>query len=140
MRFDKEVAVEIRQELLEKARRECKGYLAYLKGTNTQKVIDNALEIVVKQELLNIIEHEQDLTERTLEIISRFYTPLDFIYSEWLSHDSSTGRDDLTYSIKEIARTNTAYKTPIDDIDLDAYESEKAEHLENEEDDEDMEM
>jgi len=132
--------VEIRQELLAKARREYNGYLAYLKGTNTQKVIDNALEIVVKQELLNIIEHEQDLTERTLEIINRFYTPLDFIYSEWLSHDSSVARDDLTYSVKEIARTNTAYKTPKDDIDLDAYEREKVEYFGNEEDDDDMEI
>lgn len=132
--------MEIRQELLDKARREYNGYLAYLKGTNTQKVIDNALEIVVKQELLNIIEHEQDLTERTIEIINRFYTPLDFIYSEWLSRDSSMGRDDLTYSIKEIARTNTAYNTPKDDIDLDAYEREKTAYFGNEEDDDDMEM
>jgi len=131
--------VDIRQELLAKAWREYNGYLAYLKGTNTQKVIDNALEIVVKQELLNIIEHEQDLTERTLEIINRFYTPLDFIYSEWLSNDSSMGRDDLTYSIKEIARTNTAYKTPKDDTDLEAYEREKAAYFGNEKDDDDME-
>lgn len=132
--------MDIRQELLAKAKREYNGYLAYLKGTNTQKVIDNALEIVVKQELLNIIEYEQDLTDRTLEIINRFYTPLDFIYSEWLSHDSSMGRDDLTYSIKEIARSNTSYKTPKDDIDLDAYEREKTEYFGNEENDDDMEM
>lgn len=132
--------MDIRQELLVKAQREIDGYIAYLKGTNVDKAINNALEIVVKQELLNIIEHEQDLSEKVLEIINRFYTPLDFIYSEWLSQDSSMGRDDLSYSIKEIARTNTSYKTPKDDIDLDAYEREKAEYFGDEEDDDDMEM
>lgn len=132
--------MDIRKELLAKAQREFDGYLAYLMGTNTQKAIDNALEIVVKQELLNIIEHENELTDEMLEIINRFCTPLDFIYSEWLSHDSSMGRDDLIYSIKEIARTNTSYKTPKDDIDLDAYEREKEEYFGNEEDDDDMEM
>lgn len=132
--------MEIRKELLAKAQREFDGYITYLKGTTVDKAIDNALEILVKQELLNIIEHEQDLTEKVLEIVNRFYTPLDFIYSEWLSQDSSMSRDDLTYSMKEIARTNTSYQTPQDDIDLDAYEREKTEYFGNGEDDDDMEM
>lgn len=49
-------------------------------------------------------------------------------------------RDDLTYSFKEIARTNTVYKTPDDGIDLDDYKKEKEEYFGSNEDDDDMEM
>lgn len=77
---------ELKEKLISKLDKEYKSFVNDLKSQGVEKVIDNAYELVVKQEICDYMQFS-NLEENEVKAILKHDAFLDDIYDEWLGAD-----------------------------------------------------
>lgn len=76
------------RQLYERASNEYAEFLENLKGKTPQQIIDVAYEVVMKADILSLLEYH-DLDKKQINILLTMQNPLDCIYTEWQHSDYS---------------------------------------------------
>ena len=90
---------ELKEKLISKLDKEYKSFVNDLKSQGVEKVIDNAYELVVKQEICDYMQFS-NLEENEVKAILKHDAFLDDIYDEWLGADFNL-YESLEYVISE---------------------------------------
>lgn len=92
--------MEENDKLLQKLERELKKYKAYIKEQGVDFAIDKAYELTVKQEIIDCIAYDSDLSKEQIKALLKFDNVLDEFYDEWLNTDGNL-REHLNYSVNK---------------------------------------
>lgn len=74
--------------LYKKVSKEFSDFISNMKKLPPDKIIEQAYEKVIKQDLL-IVLCERELLQECVYLLNRQQYPLDFLYNEWLNNDLS---------------------------------------------------
>lgn len=97
-------------ELLKKLEQELKDYKAYIKEQGVDYAIDKAYELTVKQEIIDCIAYDSDLSNEQRKALLKTNNVLDDCYDEWLKTDGNL-REHLNYSVdKSVENITDDYK------------------------------
>lgn len=96
-------------KLQEKLEQELKDYKKEVKEMGVDVAIDKAYELTVKQEIVDGLLYDNNLSKKQINAILSCKKPLQTIYEDWLTQDGNL-RADLNYSIdKSINSLTNAY-------------------------------
>lgn len=90
----------MRDKLYEKLENEIRKFKLYLKEKGVDYAIENAYELVVRQEILDCIEYDISLSNTQIRALLSKDNILDGLYDDWLSYDGNM-RGNINYSVKE---------------------------------------
>ena len=97
-------------ELLKKLELELKDYKSYVKEQGVDYAIEKAYELTVKQEIIDCIAYDSDLSNEQRKALLKFDNVLDDCYDEWLKTDGNL-REHLNYSVdKSVEHITNDYK------------------------------
>lgn len=92
--------MEENDKLLQKLERELNKYKAYIKEQGVDFAIDKAYELTVKQEIIDCIAYDSDLSKEQIKALLKFDNVLENCYDEWLNADGNL-REHLNYSVNK---------------------------------------
>ena len=86
------------EKLLDKLRTEYRIYKKEVKEKGVEYAIDSAYEITVKQEIIDCIECDCDLSKTEIKALLSKENVLDELYQDWISFDGNM-REHIGYSV-----------------------------------------
>lgn len=103
-------------KLQEKLERELKEFKQEVKEKGVDFAIDKAYEITVKQEIIDGLLYDTNLSKKEINAVLSCKYPLQKMYEDWLSQDGNL-RGDLNFSIdKSVNSLTNAYIKRVKDI------------------------
>ena len=104
--------------LIEKLEQELKDYKEYVKEMGIDFAIDKAYELTVKQEIIDCISFDKELSKEERKALLKSDNILEQCYDDWLSFDGNL-RETLNYSVEKSVNIIT------DDFKKDKIKSKK---------------
>lgn len=96
-------------KLQEKLEQELKDFKQEVKGKGVDFAVDSAYEIAVKQEIIDGLLYDNNLSKKEINAILSCKKPLQKIYDDWLTQDGNL-RESLNFSIdKSVNSLTSAY-------------------------------
>lgn len=86
--------------LFQKLERELKDFKNNVKEKGVDFAIDKAYELTVKQEIIDSIQYDTELSKKEIKALLSKDNILDEFYSDWLSFDGNM-RENLNYSVEK---------------------------------------
>lgn len=99
---------DLRSRLYEKVYNEQQEFIADLKKSTPEKIIEQAYELVIREDILMTFEDDYLSSEQIKELL-KLNTPLALCYDEWLHNDCSHMemlRDSITDFSSELVKEN----------------------------------
>ena len=97
-------------KLLKKLEQELKEYKSYVKERGVDYAIDKAYELTVKQEIIDCIAYDSNLSKEQKKALLKCDNVLNDCYDEWLKTDGNL-REHLNYSVdKSVENITDDYK------------------------------
>ena len=87
-------------KLYKKLEDELKEFKAEMKEKGVDYAIDRAYELTTKQEIIDSIEFDHDLSKTQIKALLSRENILDELYDDWLSFDGNM-RENINYSVDE---------------------------------------
>ena len=87
-------------KLYQKLENELKDFKTKMKENGVDYAIDRAYELTTKQEILDSIEFDHDLSKTQIKALLSRENILDELYDDWLSFDGNM-RENINYSVDE---------------------------------------
>lgn len=84
--------------LFEKLKQELNDYKSYVKERGVDFAIDKAYELTVRQEVIDCLMYDNELSKEQIKALLKFDNVLDDCYAEWLKTDGNL-REHLNYSV-----------------------------------------
>lgn len=84
---------QLRTSMVEKARDEYEQFLAEMKQLSPEQVIEKAYEIVMKEEILLILEYSRFIDNTMIAVLATLDKPLAHLYTEWLMQENMIEED-----------------------------------------------
>lgn len=84
--------------LFEKLKQELNDYKSYVKERGVDYAIDKAYELTVRQEVIDCLMYDNELSREQIKALLKFDNVLDDCYDEWLKTDGNL-REHLNYSV-----------------------------------------
>ena len=84
--------------LFEKLKQELNDYKSYVKERGVDFAIDKAYELTVRQEVIDYLMYDNELSKEQIKALLKFDNVLDDCYDEWLKTDGNL-REHLNYSV-----------------------------------------
>jgi len=91
----------LKEELLQKLENEYSEYKEQFMSLTPKEAVDNAYELVVKQEILDSFNYDMSYDKEELQVLLKQDNLLSQAYDEWLSADGNL-RVALEYSIDNV--------------------------------------
>ena len=88
------------EKLYQKLENELKDFKTKMKENGVDYAIDRAYELTTKQEILDSIEFDHDLSKTQIKALLSRENILDELYDDWLSFDGNM-RENINYSVDE---------------------------------------
>ena len=85
-------------KLIEKLEQELKEYKSFVKEKGVDFAIDKAYELTVKQEVIDWIAYDNELSKEQIKALLKCDNVLEDCYDEWLKTDGNL-REHLNYSV-----------------------------------------
>ena len=85
-------------KLYQKLENELKDFKTKMKETGVDYAIDRAYELTTKQEIIDSIEFDHDLSKTQIKALLSRENILDELYDDWLSFDGNM-RENINYSV-----------------------------------------
>lgn len=99
-----------KDKLLEKLEQELKDYKTYVREQGVDFAIDKAYELTVKQEVIDCLMYDNELSKEQIKALLKFDNVLDDCYDEWLKTDGNL-REHLNFSVdKSVNHITDDYK------------------------------
>lgn len=96
-------------KLQEKLEQELKDFKQAVKEKGVDFAVDSAYEIAVKQEIIDGLLYDNNLSKKEINAILSCKKPLQKIYDDWLTQDGNL-RESLNFSIdKSVNSLTSAY-------------------------------
>ena len=97
-------------KLLRKLEQELNHYKEYVKEKGVDFAIDKAYELTVKQEVIDCIAYDNELSKEQIKALLKCDNVLEDCYDEWLKTDGNL-REHLNYSVdKSVENITDDYK------------------------------
>ncbi len=93
-----------KDKLLEKLEQELKDYKSYVREQGVDFAIDKAYELTVKQEIIDVLIYDSELSDMQIKALLRSNKVLDECYDDWLHCDGNL-KDTLSFSVDESINT-----------------------------------
>ena len=107
--YEKMKVVDLDLALETKLEREFKAFKKDLKKLPKNKIIDKAYELTVKQEIIDGLLYDNNLSKKEINAILSCKKPLQKMYDDWLTQDGNL-RESLNFSIdKSVNSLTSAY-------------------------------
>lgn len=87
-------------KLYQKLENELKDFKTKMKENGVDYAIDRAYELTTKQEIIDSIEFDHDLSKTQIKALLSRENILDELYDDWLSFDGNM-RENINYSVDE---------------------------------------
>lgn len=87
-------------KLYQKLENELKDFKTKMKENGVDYAIDRAYELTTKQEIIDSIELDHDLSKTQIKALLSRENILDELYDDWLSFDGNM-RENINYSVDE---------------------------------------
>ena len=87
-------------KLYQKLKNELKDFKTKMKENGVDYAIDRAYELTTKQEIIDSIEFDHDLSKTQIKALLSRENILDELYDDWLSFDGNM-RENINYSVDE---------------------------------------
>ena len=87
-------------KLYQKLENELKDFKTKMKENGVDYAIDRAYELTTKQEIIDSIEFDHDLSKKQIKALLSRENILDELYDDWLSFDGNM-RENINYSVDE---------------------------------------
>ncbi len=87
-------------KLYQKLENELKDFKTKMKKNGVDYAIDRAYELTTKQEIIDSIEFDHDLSKTQIKALLSRENILDELYDDWLSFDGNM-RENINYSVDE---------------------------------------
>ena len=91
-------------KLLQKLEEELKEFKSYIKEQGVDFAIDKAYELTIKQEIIDVLIYDSELSDKQIKALLRSDKVLDECYDDWLHCDGNL-KDTLLYSVDESINT-----------------------------------
>lgn len=88
------------EKLYQKLENELKDFKIKMKENGVDYAIDRAYELTTKQEIIDSIEFDHDLSKTQIKALLSRENILDELYDDWLSFDGNM-RENINYSVDE---------------------------------------
>ena len=88
------------EKLYQKLENELKDLKIKMKENGVDYAIDRAYELTTKQEIIDSIEFDHDLSKTQIKALLSRENILDELYDDWLSFDGNM-RENINYSVDE---------------------------------------
>ena len=88
------------EKLYQKLENELKDFKTKMKENGVDYAIDRAYELTTKQEIIDSIEFDHDLSKTQIKALLSRENILDELYDDWLSFDGNM-RENINYSVNE---------------------------------------
>lgn len=85
-------------KLYQKLENELKDFKTKMKENGVDYAIDRAYELTIKQEIIDSIEFDHDLSKTQIKALLSRENILDELYDDWLSFDGNM-RENINYSV-----------------------------------------
>lgn len=89
---------EFKEKLIKKLEIELKNYKEDLKTKTPDKIIESAYELTAKQEFIDSIQYDNELSKTTIKALLSRENLLGELYDDWLSFDGNM-RGDIEFSL-----------------------------------------
>lgn len=99
-----EINEKIKKKLISKLEQELKDYKQYLMGLPPEQIIDNAYDLVCKQEIIDCILLDGNYSNFELKTLLKRENLLDELYNDWLHADGNL-RETLEYCVEDSIET-----------------------------------
>ena len=86
------------EKLYQKLENELKDFKIKMKENGVDYAIDRAYELTTKQEIIDSIEFDHDLSKTQIKALLSRENILDELYDDWLSFDGNM-RENINYSV-----------------------------------------
>ena len=86
------------EKLYQKLENELKDFKTKMKENGVDYAIDRAYELTTKQEIIDSIEFDHDLSKTQIKALLSRENILDELYDDWLSFDGNM-RENINYSV-----------------------------------------
>lgn len=86
------------EKLYQKLENELKDFKIKMKENGVDYAIDRAYELTIKQEIIDSIEFDHDLSKTQIKALLSRENILDELYDDWLSFDGNM-RENINYSV-----------------------------------------
>lgn len=97
-------------KLYEKLENELKDFKAQIKENGVDYAIDRAYELTTKQEIIDSIQFDHELSKTEIKALLSRENVLDELYDDWLSFDGNM-REHINYSVdKSLNLITNEYK------------------------------
>ena len=90
----------MKDKLYKKLENELKDFKIKMKENGVDYAIDRAYELTTKQEIIDSIEFDHDLSKTQIKALLSRENILDELYDDWLSFDGNM-RENINYSVDE---------------------------------------
>lgn len=87
-------------KLYQKLENELKDFKTKMKENGVDYAIDRSYELTTKQEIIDSIEFDHDLSKTQIKALLSRENILDELYDDWLSFDGNM-RENINYSVDE---------------------------------------
>ena len=87
-------------KLYEKLENEMKEFKADIKEKGVDYAIDKAYELTAKQEIIDSIQYDNELSKTQIKALLSRENVLDELYDDWLSFDGNM-REHINYSVEK---------------------------------------
>lgn len=91
----------LKDELMKKLENEYNEFKEQFMGLSPKEAVDNAYELVVKQEILDCFNYDMSYDKEELQALLKQDSLLSQAYDEWLSADGNL-REALQYSVDNV--------------------------------------
>lgn len=99
----------LKQRLCQKLEKELKDFKDEIKEKGVDFAIDKAYELTSKQEIIDYLQYDKDMSNTEIKAILPRESVLDELYDDWLSFDGNM-REHIGYSVeKSLNFINDAY-------------------------------
>ena len=88
----------MKDKLYKKLENELKDFKTKMKENGVDYAIDRAYELTTKQEIIDSIEFDHDLSKTQIKALLSRENILDELYDDWLSFDGNM-RENINYSV-----------------------------------------
>ena len=88
------------EKLYQKLENELKDFKTKMKENGVDYAIDRAYELTTKQEIIDSIEFDHDLSKTQIKALLSRENILDKLYDDWLSFEGNM-RENINYSVNE---------------------------------------
>ena len=95
-----------KDKLIQKLEQELKDYKAYVKEQGVDFAIEKAYEITVKQEIIDVLVYDSELSDKQMKALLKTDKLLDECYDDWLHCDGNL-KETLSFSVDESVNTIT---------------------------------